>query len=103
MSIRGVGRGRSLAVVCAGLLPFGGLLGLAGVFASSAVASTPCVNQDSSLWVNCYDGSGHADDGARAIAISPDGSTVVVSGELTGALSGLDFGTEAINAQTGAR
>jgi outer membrane protein assembly factor BamB len=55
------------------------------------------------LWVNCYDGSGHSDDGARAIAISPDGTTVVVSGELTGSTSGLDFGTEAMNAQTGAQ
>jgi hypothetical protein len=61
------------------------------------------VNQLSSLWVNCYDGSGHSDDAARAIAVSPDGNIVAVSGELTGSTSGLDFGTEAMSAQTGAR
>jgi hypothetical protein len=68
-----------------------------------ARASTPCINEESSIWVNCYDGAGHSDDGAHAVAVSPDGTVVVVSGELTGASSGLDFGTEAMNAQTGAR
>jgi DNA-binding beta-propeller fold protein YncE len=53
-------------------------------------------------WAVCYDGPAHGNDGARAMAVSPDGKTVFVTGPSAGNGTGLDYATEAINAQTGA-
>jgi DNA-binding beta-propeller fold protein YncE len=55
------------------------------------------------LWVQRYDGPGHARDFARSLAVSPDGSTVFVTGESVGTGPGADFATIAYDTTTGAR
>lgn len=54
-------------------------------------------------WDAFYDGPAHGTDAGRAIALSPDGNTVFVTGGSTGVGSGLDYATIAYNAATGAR
>jgi DNA-binding beta-propeller fold protein YncE len=53
------------------------------------------------LWIRRYDGPAHARDGASAIAVSPDGQKVYVTGTSAGATD--DSATIAYNAATGAR
>jgi hypothetical protein len=50
------------------------------------------------LWVTRYDGPGHNRDDAYAIAVSPDGSTVYVTGSSVGRSSGADCTTIAFSA-----
>ncbi len=53
-------------------------------------------------WVKAYDGPGHDLDTALAIDLSPDGTTLVVSGQSKGVDTGLtDWGTVAYDAVTG--
>jgi outer membrane protein assembly factor BamB len=54
------------------------------------------------LWKRSYNGPGNRADTARAVAVSPDGSTVYVTGTSAGARSGSDHATIAYNAATGA-
>ena len=55
------------------------------------------------LWVQRYAGPGNSDSRARAVAVSPGGGTVYVTGASRGATSGFDYATIAYNAATGAR
>lgn len=57
------------------------------------------------LWVGRYSGPGNSYDEARAVAVSPDGKTVFMTGgsNRTGTATGRDFVTIAYNAATGAR
>jgi WD40 repeat protein len=57
----------------------------------------------SRLWLMRYDGPGHGDDVASALTISPNGSTVFVTGHSQGPHSGVDLATLAYDATTGAR
>ncbi len=52
------------------------------------------------LWFSRYDGTGHRIDDALAVAVSPDGSTVFVTGRSKGA-SSYDIETLAYYARTG--
>ncbi len=55
------------------------------------------------LWTRRYDGPGHGYDEFSALAVSPDGTTVVVTGESAGATGNQDFATVAYNAANGAQ
>jgi WD40 repeat protein len=55
------------------------------------------------LWSRRYDGPGHGTDEANDIAVSPDGSEVVVTGWSKESSSRLDYATVAYDAATGAR
>jgi DNA-binding beta-propeller fold protein YncE len=58
------------------------------------------------LWAKRYDGPIHAFDTASAVAVSPTGGTVFVTGSVTAASGGppaSDYGTVAYSAATGAR
>jgi outer membrane protein assembly factor BamB len=54
------------------------------------------------IWSREYDGPASNHDDARAIAISPDGSTVFVTGESFSTVTSYDFATIAYDATTGA-
>jgi hypothetical protein len=55
------------------------------------------------LWVRRYDGPGNRDDLATALGMSPDGSTVFVTGYSFASTSGYDYATVAYDATSGAR
>lgn len=55
----------------------------------------------SRLWVRRYDGLGKDFDGAKALGVSPDGSTVFVTGASSGGSQGWNFATIAYDASTG--
>jgi hypothetical protein len=55
------------------------------------------------LWSKLYNGPGTYTDQANALAVSPDGSSVVVTGQDYSSTTGWDYGTVAYNASTGAR
>ena len=44
-------------------------------------------------WTRLYNGPGSGDDDAEAVAVSPDSSSVFVTGASPGTSSGLDFAT----------
>jgi hypothetical protein len=54
------------------------------------------------LWLRRYNGPGNGGDGAQALGVSPDGSSVFVTGASTGSTSGADYATVAYSASTGA-
>jgi hypothetical protein len=54
-------------------------------------------------WARRYDGSEHTGDVSRAIAVSPDGTRVFITGRSHGALTGDDYATIAYDASTGDR
>jgi len=54
-------------------------------------------------WVSRYNAPGNGKDVARALAVSPDGRTVYVTGKSTGRTSNLDYATVAYKTATGAQ
>ncbi len=55
------------------------------------------------LWVARYDGFGSGGNYAHSVAVSPNGKTVLVTGESIGTNNGYDYATVAYNAATGAQ
>src|SRR5439155_165018 len=54
------------------------------------------------LWVRRYNGPGNGIGGATALGVTPDGSTVVVTGSSRGSRGSADYATVAYDASTGA-
>jgi DNA-binding beta-propeller fold protein YncE len=54
------------------------------------------------LWAKRYNGPGNGYDEARAVAVSPDGTKISVSGRSIGSTTDLDYATIAYNATSGA-
>src|SRR5205823_1245161 len=54
-------------------------------------------------WTSAYDGPSGGDDQAAAMAMSPDGSKVFVTGPSEGAANNYDYATVAYDVPTGAR
>jgi DNA-binding beta-propeller fold protein YncE len=54
-------------------------------------------------WLTAYNGPGGGRDFPSALAVSPDGSKVFVTGQSTGTTSGYDYATLAYNSGTGAQ
>jgi hypothetical protein len=52
-------------------------------------------------WVATYNGPGDGDDSPASLGLSPDGSTVFVTGSTSGTTTDRDFGTVAYDAATG--
>jgi WD40 repeat protein len=103
---RGVRASRlGVAAVVTGTLVLAGpatvALGTATVAGAQAVPGYS--GAGSQVWVTRYDGPGHGGDEGRAIVVSPDGSTVFVTGPSQGVTTGVDYATEALDAQTGAQ
>src|SRR6266853_314569 len=71
-------------------------LGATGVSAAGAATRAR-------LWVSRYNGPANGKDVARAVAVSPGGGTVYVTGDSPGSQSSYDYATVAYNAATGAR
>jgi outer membrane protein assembly factor BamB len=85
------------------LCRFAVLLTLISLYMGTPVSVASVAFPGSQLWAKPYNGPGNLDDRASAIGVSPDGSTVFVTGESTGSTSGGDYATVAYNASTGAK
>jgi WD40 repeat protein len=72
---------------------------ISGMYPISARLGTP----GAELWVKRYNGPGNSGDYALALAVSPDGSKVFVTGHSTGKTSFFDYATAAYDVSTEAR
>jgi hypothetical protein len=99
----GADQATSVAVSPGGRAVFvtGKSVGTGGFFDYATVAYDAATG--ARLWVRRYDGPGHRKDVASAVAVSPGGGTVFVTGKSAGRASGLDYATVAYDAATGAR
>jgi outer membrane protein assembly factor BamB len=55
------------------------------------------------LWAKRFNGAGNGNDFAQSVAVSPDGSTVFVTGNVDDGALGIDYATVAYDAATGAQ
>jgi len=68
---------------------------------SAQTNSTTLATHATRLWVQRYNGSASPDSRAADVGVSPDGSTVFVTGKSHGPGSGLDYATVAYDSSTG--
>jgi hypothetical protein len=87
---------RSLSRIAALLTLVSTAVGGVADAASAAVPGTQ-------LWVKPYNGPANGTDVATALAVSPDGSEVFVTGQSPSSTTGVDYTTVAHDASTGAR
>src|SRR5215472_9703218 len=67
--------------------------------AATSLAASPAAR----LWVKRYNGTGNNTDVATAVAVSPSGKTLYVTGQSYGTAGVVDYATVAYKAATGAR
>jgi hypothetical protein len=79
----------------------GNSVGLDGGFDYGTVAYN--ASNGHQLWARHYSGSAHRDDYGTAVAVSPNGTAVYVTGFSTGVVNRFDYGTVAYNPSTGAK
>jgi hypothetical protein len=80
-----------------------GLAAAAGMVPAAGAAAAMSPGPGTQLWVSRYNGLGNGGDGARSVAVSPDGNTVYVTGYTDVSSLNYDYGTVAYNAATGAQ
>jgi WD40 repeat protein len=93
------------------LSPGGGTVVITGTSAGTSAGATSLdyatvayrTRTGARLWVKRYNGPGNDLDGAAALALSPGGGTVFVTGTSIGAGSLFDYATLAYRTRTGAR
>jgi hypothetical protein len=85
--------------------PDGSMVFVTGAGGSATNNDFATVTYDSSsgatLWTESYNGTGNADDLTNALGVSPDGSTVFVTGYSAGSTSSNDYATVAYDTFTG--
>jgi DNA-binding beta-propeller fold protein YncE len=77
------------------------VVGLIALVIAVASSSSPGVSAPTRAWVARYNGPANACDISRAVATSPDGSTVFVTGGSRASATGMDFETLAYDAVDG--
>ena len=94
---------RYLLVAVTAAVTLTGFAAAGGVPAGAAAPGTRAV-PGAQLWVARYDGGAKSEDHANAMAVSPDGRRVFVTGEsYGGVVTGRDYATVAYSAATGRR
>src|SRR5579859_1617191 len=80
---------------------------IGGIQAATAGTGGPLVRASavpgSQLWVSAYAGPDQGFSGGNAVAVSPDGGTVFVTGASLGSGATDDYATVAVSATTGAQ
>ena len=92
-----------IALAASTLATAGAAQGAARPLAASMTARPAVVAGGAQLWVQRFRGPGNGEDQASAVAVSPGGTRVYVTGSSLGATSGYDYATVAYSAATGAR
>lgn len=102
---RAAGAGATLLAAVGGLAAITAMATGPAAARSGAARAVPssAAGPGSVLWVRRYDGPGHGVDVASAIAVSPGGRTVFVTGTSPSKATGIDYATVAYNAMTGRR